>query len=210
MSRALVFGGAFNPPTAAHIDLAESAMKETGADHVIFVPTKQTYIRNTQHKEFAFSDEERLSMLETIARDSHWMIVSRYEIEAEKQPRTYETLCHYRDEGFDCSLLFGSDKLPELETVWKHVDRICQEFGIVCMKRSDDAVEELLENDAYLKTIRQYIRIIETPVQTRHVSSTAIRRSLAQMIDLYADIKQSLPPQLHGMILGYVEKGEHE
>ena len=94
-------------------------MKETGFDKVIFVPTKQTYIADEQRKEYVFSDEERLKMLDAVAADHPWMEVSRLEIESETQPRTYKTLCHYRDRGDTCSLLFGSDELPELETVWR-------------------------------------------------------------------------------------------
>ena len=54
MSRSLAFFGAFNPPTRAHIDLAEFALQETGSKDVIFVPSKSTYIKEDQKKSFAF------------------------------------------------------------------------------------------------------------------------------------------------------------
>ncbi len=201
MSRALVFGGAFNPPTRAHIQLAEYAMKETGFDKVIFVPTKRTYIADEQGKEYAFSDEERLMMLDAVAADHPWMDVSRFEIESETQPRTYQTLCHFRDLGETCSLLFGSDKLPELQTVWRYVDEITREFGIVCMKRSDDNPEALIDNDPYLRTLRPYIRLIETPTSTRFVSSTKIRVQLAEMNREFQKLSEDTPPELHDILL---------
>lgn len=34
------FGGSFNPPTNAHIDLAKKALKECKLDKVIFVPIR--------------------------------------------------------------------------------------------------------------------------------------------------------------------------
>ena len=207
MIRALLFGGAFNPPTVAHIRLAEYAMRTLGFEKVVFVPTKNSYISDTQGKEYAFSDADRLMMLDRIAEHNPWMIVSRYEIEAEKQPRTYETLCHYRDLGYQCSLLFGSDKLGELETVWRHVEDICREFGIVCMKRSTDRPEELLETDPYLSGISQWITILETPDDTKGVSSTQIRRILAEMQEEYAALKLQLPEELHKVMLGYVDGG---
>ena len=201
LSRALVFGGAFNPPTRAHIELAEFAMKETGFDKVIFVPTKQTYIADEQRKEYVFSDEERLKMLDAVAADHPWMEVSRFEIESETQPRTYKTLCHYRDRGDICSLLFGSDKLPELETVWRYVEEIAQEFGIVCMKRSDDDPKELIDQDPYLRTLKPYIRLVDTPASTRFVSSTKIRVSLAEMKREFQKLSNDTPPELHDILL---------
>ena len=50
MKRTLAFFGAFNPPTKAHIDLAEYAMRATARDDVIYVPSKMEYIRYEQKK----------------------------------------------------------------------------------------------------------------------------------------------------------------
>ncbi len=210
MRTALVFGGAFNPPTIAHVSLAEYAMRKTGFDHVIFLPTKNTYIEDVQKKEYVFSDEERIDMLQKIAANRPWMIVSTYEIEAEQQPRTYQSLCHFRDEGWKVSLLFGSDKLPELQNGWKFVDEICREFGIVCMKRSTDHPEELLAGDLYLRTLSEYIQILDTPDVTKDVSSTAIRQLLSDMRSDYAALKQQLPDELHPLIMKFLEKGDTE
>ena len=205
---ALLFGGAFNPPTIAHIGLAEYARELTGKESVIFVPTKNSYISDTQGKEYVFSDEDRLFMLDQIALNRPWMEVSRFEIEAEKQPRTYETLCHFRKNGVQASLLFGSDKLAELQTVWKYVPEICREFGIVCMKRSDDDPESLIRNDPFLRELASCITIIDTPETTREVSSTNARRSLAAMKQAYGEIREILPAELHGLMLEYVKKGD--
>lgn len=207
MIPALLFGGAFNPPTIAHVDLAEYAMRKAGFEKVIFVPTKNTYISDTQGKEYVFSDEDRIAMLEKIAENRPWMIVSRYEIDAETQPRTYKTLCHYRDLGYKVSLLFGSDKLPELEHGWRYVENICKEFGIVCMKRSSDHPEELIASDPYLSTISQWITVLETPDETKNVSSTQVRRLLSRMREEYSEMKQQLPEELHELMFEYLDGG---
>ena len=134
----LLFGGAFNPPTKAHIELAEYACEKTGATKVIFMPSKMSYIEHDQAKNFAFHDTERLAMLESICRAHPKLMVSDYELKEESQPRTYQTLCYLKEKGYACKLLFGSDKLAELKTGWKHVEEIAKEFGIVCMARYDD------------------------------------------------------------------------
>ena len=66
MKKVLAFFGAFNPPTIAHVEMAEKAMEETGREGVVFVPSRMTYIEKEQGKNFAFGDMERLSMLTRI------------------------------------------------------------------------------------------------------------------------------------------------
>ena len=58
--KALAFFGAFNPPTVAHIQLAEFALRATGREKVIFVPSKAAYIKDEQGKDFAYTDGQVL------------------------------------------------------------------------------------------------------------------------------------------------------
>ena len=94
MKRVLVFFGAFNPPTIAHIDLARFALEKTDREGVIFVPSKSVYIEGEQGKDFAYSDVRRLAMLRAAAMSRPWMRVTDWEICADTQPRTYDTLRH--------------------------------------------------------------------------------------------------------------------
>ena len=203
-----MFGGAFNPPTIAHIELADHARTAVGADYVIFVPTKNAYIADEQHKSYVFSDTQRLAMLERIASRHPWMKVSHYEIDSEAQPRTYQTLCHLKEEGYQCRLLMGSDKLPELEHGWKFVEQITQEFGIVCMERSEDDVAEILKNDAYLSTLIPYIQVLPTPAKTRHVSSTAVRKLLSEIQASYVQLKTMVPTEISETLIQCVLEDE--
>lgn len=197
MSRALVFAGAFNPPTNAHINLAAFALQQTGYDQVIFVPSKMTYICYDQKKNFSFDDETRLTMLKKIAANRTWMVVSDHEIRQKEQPRTYLTLQYLKQQGYTCSLLFGSDKLPELETGWLHVEEICHEFGICCMARYDDNCEEMIDADPYLKQLKPYIHVIHTPSTYRNISSTEVRR--LYMEKKYDEIDSLVPEELNGL-----------
>ena len=182
--KVLAFFGAFNPPTVAHIDLAKAALDMTDAEKVVFVPSKSTYISDVQHKDYAFSDSERLEMLNAAALLRPWMLVSGIEICRETQPRTYDTLCALREMGFSPSLLIGSDKLPELEHGWRHVKEIAKEFGIVCLCRGDDDCERMICEDEYLHSIAKFIKIIKTPDNMHFVSSTAARQSITDAKDM--------------------------
>ncbi len=113
-----------------------------------------------------------------MAKENDWMIVSDYELNLESQPRTYETLCFLRNEGYDLKLLIGSDWLLKLNSGWKYVDEIMHEFGVVLMTRNHDDIEQIIENDAYLKQYKDYITCITTPSFYQNISSTKIRHAL--------------------------------
>ena len=200
MKRVLAFFGAFNPPTVAHIDLARFAMEQTGREGVVFVPSKAAYIRDEQGKDFAYTDVQRLGMLRAAADARPWMAVADWEITRPRQPRTYETLCHLRDEGFDAALLIGSDKLAELEHGWLHVEDIAREFGFVCMTRGDDACAEMLAGDPFLRALSPHIRLLETPQSLRGVSSTAVRSRLTEIRRLRQEIAALVPGEILGLL----------
>lgn len=180
MRRGLLFAGAFNPPTVAHLNCALTALKQTDRDYVMFVPSKETYIRFDQKKDYVYSDEERLAMLKKLAESHKEILVSDYEIKNDHQPRTYETLCALRQLGYQCSLLFGTDKLEELSTAWKHVREIAEEFGIVCMTRNHTDIENVIYNDPLLLEIRDHIEIVRTDETFQNVSSSSFRKLMKE------------------------------
>jgi len=196
----LAFFGAFNPPTVAHLDLAWFALEATRAEQVIFVPSKAVYIRGEQGKDFAYTDAERLAMLRKAAESRPWMAVTDWEMRQARQPRTYETLCGLRDEGCPAKLLMGSDKLPELEHGWLHVREIVQEFGIVCLTRGGDECEETIRQDPYLRTLADGIRILETPAETRGISSTEVRRRIREIRRIEQELSGLVPPEIRPLL----------
>ena len=200
MIQALVIGGAFNPPTIAHIELVNAVRKTIGYDLVVFVPSKQSYIKEDQKKDYAFSNQARLDMLHAISESRDWMMVCDYEINLDHQPKTYETLCHLQKEGIQGKLLFGSDKLMELEHGWKYIPELCKQFGIVVMKRSGDDVYAMIENDAYLSSLKQYITVVDTPRMYQMVSSSDVRSLLK---DIQAN-KEALSKILLPEVMSYL------
>ncbi len=200
MRRVLAFFGAFNPPTAAHVDLARFAMEETGREGVVFVPSKSAYIRDEQGKDHAYSDAVRLKMLKILSGNRLWMDVTDCELTAERQPRTYDTLCRLRDEDLAPALLLGSDKLPELEHGWLHVEEIAREFGIVCLTRGKDACDELIAGDPYLSALSPHIRVLQTPEALRDVSSTRVRELMSRIQALKREVIELVPGDILAML----------
>lgn len=138
-------------------------------------------------------------MLRMISISRPWMEVSAYELEQTSQPRSYETLCWLRDQGYELRLLMGSDKLPELEHGWLHVEEICRQFGIVCMSRSHEDPERLIQNDPYLRTLAPYITIVHLPEETQDISSTKVRQKYLEIQEDLKELEGMLPEELEGL-----------
>ncbi len=200
MKKLLAFFGAFNPPTRAHLELADFARRETGAERVIFVPSRADYIRNEQGKDYAYGNEERLAMLRRAAEGRLWMGVTDIEIRGAEQPRTYVTLCRLREEGTEASLLMGSDKLAEMETAWRYGREIAEEFGIVVLTRGADECGRMIRESAFLSGIAEHIRVLETPKETRMISSGAVRSRMKQIRELQKEIRDMVPEEILPML----------
>ena len=198
MKHVLAFFGAFNPPTCAHIGLADFACRASGREGVIFVPSRTDYIRNEQGKDGAFSGKERLEMLRRLAQTRPWMLVSDRELREEKQPRTYMTLCSLRDDGLSPALLMGSDKLKELSSAWRFVPEIAREFGIVCLARGRDSCVRIIEDDPLLRGLKGYITVLETPDTWKGISSSGVREALRQ--GRKEDVARMVPKEIAGML----------
>ena len=200
MKKVLAFFGAFNPPTIAHIELGRYAMEQTAREGVLYVPSKSVYIAEDQGKSFAYTDRDRLAMLLAVAQDNPWMRAIDRELLLDVQPRTYDTLCYLRDQGYEPSLLMGSDKLPELEHEWKYVEEIVSEFGIVCMCRGKDDVLQMLQEDPYLRSISYGITALQTPSELRQISSSEVRSILREIQTAVSSLKQMVPPEVADVI----------
>ena len=200
MKKVLAFFGAFNPPTRAHLEIADFAWRETGREGVMFVPSRTDYIRNDQGKDAAYSNEEREEMLRRLTESRPWMQVCDWELRQAEQPRTYRTLCHLREEGYEPSLLMGSDKLRELSSGWKHVPEIAREFGIVCLARGKDSCREIIRDDPFLQAISDGIVLLDTPDHWKGISSTAVREILRQPGDPEDRFNGLVPEEIRELV----------
>jgi len=197
MKNILAFCGAFNPPTRAHLGLADFAWRNTGREGVMFVPSRSDYIRNDQRKNGVLSGEKRLALLRKLAETRPWMLVTDQELCQPSQPRTYVTLCMLRDEGYSPTLLLGSDKLPELST-WKYMPDLILEFGIVCLTRGADSCSRIIGEDPFLRDVKDRITVLETPDDWKSISSSAAREALRE--GRRDDLTRLVPPEIVGML----------
>ncbi len=195
--KALFYGGAFNPPTKAHIYLAEFAYQKTHFDKVIFVPSKSKYILSTEKKESSFSELERLSMLRLLASSRPFMEVSDIELLSCEQPRTYLTMKDLQKEGYELKLLLGSDWLhDETLSKWWYLKEIASEFGFVILRRNHDDIDSLFAKNETLKELRNHFLVLDSPKDFQDASSSKVRELCKDFSKNEAEIKSMVPIEI--------------
>ena len=122
----VLFGGSFDPPHNAHVQLPRTVMRAIGADAVAYIPAavpplKINPVRTPAH--------HRLAMLRLAVADQSHAVVLTDEIDRAKDGRpsyTVDTLealrCRLGD-GVEMRLLIGADQV-QLFDRWRRPDRI--------------------------------------------------------------------------------------
>ncbi len=170
----IVFGGCFNPPLNSHFSLAEQMVVEyPEIEKIIFVPVNSQY-----EKIDLIENEHRYQMLKTVCDRNEKFEVSRIEIDSKRQLYTVETLQQLQEKytDYEVAFLTGSDNLKTLNT-WKKADELTRNFKIYILERENDNMEEIIENNIFLKNHKQaFIKAKETIKS--NLSSTFVREKI--------------------------------
>ncbi len=122
MRRIGLLGGAFNPPHAGHLRLAELALEHLGLDGVRFVPTAVSPHKPTVGPE----GDVRLALLrQALEATGRPFVADDQELRRGGVSYTVDTLERLADEEPDVAWiwLLGTDQLAGLPA-WRRVDRI--------------------------------------------------------------------------------------
>lgn len=170
----IVFGGCFNPPLNSHFSLAEQMVAEySEIEKIIFVPVNSQY-----EKMDLIENEHRYQMLKTVCDKNKKFEVSRIEIDSKRQLYTVETLHRLQEEYSDYEIAFltGSDNLKTLDT-WKKADELTRNFKIYILERENDKMEEIIENNIFLRKHRQVFIKAKYTIKS-NLSSTFVREKI--------------------------------
>jgi len=180
----IVFGGSFDPPHRAHIELARQAMEAIGAEAVAFVPAGRAPHKGGSQT----SGTDRLAMvrLATSGEPRFWVVDDEVVRAADGRPSyTVETLAilrHRWGAGPRLRLLMGADMLRIFHK-WREPARIVELAEPLVLVRPPDTREALLSSlspelpggaDAALWAGR----VLELPPVD--LSSTMVRQRLAR------------------------------
>ena len=177
MTRIVVMGGSFNPPTLAHHILMREAVDALEADRGIFVPVSDAYLRRKmrhKHPPVVLSPEMRIRMLQSMCTDSR-MTVCEKEI-GTIEARTIPTLMELQEEHPDAELYFlmGADKLRLLSHLAEKKNFL-KEFKVALYSRDEIGLESTLRENVVLSQYRHRIVTLPQPEGTDMVSSSMVR-----------------------------------
>lgn len=172
-----VYPGSFDPPTIAHLAVAETAVAAAGLHRLDLVFSRDALGKDT------VSDGQ----LERRRRRLHRAVADRSKLAvAVRSERLIVDLAH----GYDAVVL-GADKWRQvLDPVWygssRNRDRALERLPLVLIApRGTDEIEDLEQLTG--RRAGPEIRVLDLPRHLRDVSSTAVRRGVPEAEGWEAD-----------------------
>jgi nicotinate-nucleotide adenylyltransferase len=199
--RIVIYGGSFDPPHRAHIELPEAARVALDADVVAYVPAAKA-----PHKldRVQTDPKHRLAMLRLAVQGAPRAVVLTDEIDrgdAGEPSYTVDTLEALRRRlgsappGPELRLLIGADQVRIFDT-WRESGRIVELAEPAVMLRPPDTADALLSPFDAAQQGAWRRRIVDVPALD--VDSTTLRRQIAAG----EDVSEWIPPA----VLAYIKK----
>ncbi len=188
--RIAVFGGAFDPPHAAHVALAQAALAALQLDELRVIPTGQAW-----HKTRPLSPAlHRLAMARLAFAELPKVMIDARETERAGPSYTVDTLRELQREqpGAELFLLLGADQARALPS-WHAWQEIVQTAIICVADRGDGADKQPLFSAPKLLESR----FRQLPMPALPVSATEIRNQIAT--------RQALGPLVLEPVARYIE-----
>jgi len=178
----VVFGGAFNPPTIAHYEVAKHVAGLPFVEQLLFVPVGDHYEKAELIPAF-----HRLEMLEILVSKLPKTSLSKIETESERVLKTIETLEQLEVEYPNSELAFimGADNLYQL-TNWYAYERFIHKFKILILNRDMHDVHAFIK-EKFATMTEQFIVINDFP--KINVSSSAYRADITRTEILLPEVE---------------------
>lgn len=154
----VVFGGSFNPPTIAHVELY-NYLKKHLTNQVIVLPNGNNY----PAKELLPFDK-RVELIKLCMQD---VIIDDYE-----NHQNFGGTVKYLETRNHPLFVIGSDSLFDLSG-WIEAEKLIKENNFLVFKRADQDIEKIFINDLLLQKYRYHFYILN--INISDVSSTDFR-----------------------------------
>ncbi|MEQ9454129.1 MAG: nicotinate (nicotinamide) nucleotide adenylyltransferase [Phycisphaeraceae bacterium] len=173
----LIFGGTFDPPHRAHLELPEQARVALNADLILYVPAGVPPHKVGQR---ITDGQHRLAMLRLALADRKHAQIDTRELDAPADDpsftvRTLEALRRDHPENTHLRLLIGSDQATVFDT-WREPEQIEKLAPPAVMIRPPLTAELFLNGLAADQAKRWRRRLVE--VVSIDLSATAIREAI--------------------------------
>lgn len=168
------FGGSFNPPTKAHINLAIEALDKCKLDKLVFVPMGDTYKKAGLAKA-----EDRLKMLEIVCENANdkKLEVSDIELKLTKRIHAIDAFklikkSYPNDEAF---FIMGADNFTNILN-WKQSEELIENYKYIIFERKEIDLGKYIEAHEEIKKHKENIKIIQNK-EHKNTSSSEFRGS---------------------------------
>jgi len=133
----IVFGGTFNPPTKAHLNIINGLIKLYKPVKFFCIP-----VGNHYNKPSIVSFEHRIAMLNLLNKES---LMPMQILDIEKDPPflgTYHALATIQDQNPNEEVFFvlGTDHLKTINT-WINVKKLLKEFKFIVVRRKNYSLD---------------------------------------------------------------------
>lgn len=123
------FGGAFNPPTSAHLNIYKAVKKAVSFTRFIYMPVSDFY-----HKPLA-SSHHRFAMLQAMTKDYNDILVDDYELTLKTFKGTYHTLTYLKSKyQEEVAFVCGMDQALTINQ-WIQADALKNTFKFIIITR---------------------------------------------------------------------------
>ncbi|KAI5660176.1 hypothetical protein M9H77_28969 [Catharanthus roseus] len=187
----LLSTGSFNPPTYMHLRCFELARDALQSEGFCVIGGYMSPVNDAYKKKGLISAEHRVAMCNLACRSSEFVMVDSWEASQSSYQRTLTVVSRIRTliSGLISSgslrvmLVCGSDLLESFSVpgVWipDQVKTICQDFGLVCIRRGGQDVEKIVSIDNILNQYKNNIRVVDEVVPNG-ISSTGLRECISR------------------------------
>lgn len=201
----IIIGGSFNPPTNAHMMLAQITKKQTNADFVLFVPAKISYMMEWKKYQNSniLSDDIRMQALESL--ENEWLKIERCELDGNVSGTSYDTLNYIKNKYQTQRVYFaiGSDKLDEIPR-WYNSEELLKENKFIVIQRNNDDIQQIIKESAFLKSHNEsFIICDEADDSTQQISSTKAREAMEKRD--YDEIRKIVPDSVYQIITNNID-----
>lgn len=166
----IVYGGAFNPPTKAHLEVYHQIKAVVDVDSFTYLPVSSAYTKSD-----LASNYHRLNMLKLLTEDHDDIMISDLEMHDSNFLGTYQSLIRLSDhQQEETAFVVGADNLPNMKD-WKHAESLLSEFKIIVLNRDNKNLQTIIEKDSILNKHKQNFIIVQNFNQ--NMSSTEFRKT---------------------------------
>ena len=138
-----LFGGSFDPPTKAHIHVAEELIRTGVLDEVQFVPAYISF----HGKSYGATPEQRCEMLEEMIKESDYaLMVQRFEIKNKLQSSTCDFVEKFLNSvithNIEYYFIVGADNAKKIPK-FRNGKKLMNSIPFIAVNRGDVKVENL-------------------------------------------------------------------